>query len=92
MIFQYGSEPVLIQRILIGLEAILEIVLRHKEKVKGCVEHNRLYIQELKGIRQWPIKFYTSPMIKHKITPFVDYNYWLKRLDTQLYEQTNQNY
>ena len=25
MIFQYGSEPVLIQRILIGFEAILEL-------------------------------------------------------------------
>ena len=30
-------------------------------------------------------------MIIHKITPFVDYNEWLKRLDTQLNEQTNQN-
>ena len=25
-------------------------------------------------------------------TPFVDYNQWLKRLDTQLNETTNQNY
>ena len=27
----------------------------------------------------------------HKITPSVDYKYWLKRLATQLNEQTNQN-
>ncbi len=26
-----------------------------------------------------------------KIAPFVDYNWWLKRLDTQLNEPTNQN-
>ena len=30
-------------------------------------------------------------MMIHKITPSVDYNYWLKRLDTQLNETTNQN-
>ena len=27
----------------------------------------------------------------HKITPTVDYNFWLKRLDTQLIEPTNYN-
>ena len=26
----------------------------------------------------------------YKITPYVDYNLWLKRLDTQLKEPTNQ--
>ena len=30
-------------------------------------------------------------MIIHKIASSVDYNYWLKRLDTQLNESTNQN-
>ena len=30
-------------------------------------------------------------MIIHKIIPFVDYNSWLKRLDTQLIELSNQN-
>ena len=30
-------------------------------------------------------------MMKHKITHSVDYNYWLKRLDTQLNKPTNQN-
>ena len=30
-------------------------------------------------------------MIIHKITHSVDYNYWLKRLDNQLNEATNQN-
>ena len=29
-------------------------------------------------------------MMTHKITPSVDYNLWLKRLDTQLNEPTNQ--
>ena len=32
-----------------------------------------------------------SPMVIHKIIPSVDYNKWLKRLDTQLNELTNQN-
>ncbi len=31
MIFQYGLEPVLIQRIVIGFKAILEIVLQKSE-------------------------------------------------------------
>ena len=30
-------------------------------------------------------------MMKHKITPSVDYNKWLKPLDTQLNEPTNEN-
>ena len=30
-------------------------------------------------------------MMKHKITTSVDHNKWLKRLNTQLYEPTNQN-
>ena len=30
-------------------------------------------------------------MMIHKITPSVDYNYWLKRLNTQLNKPTNQN-
>ena len=33
----------------------------------------------------------TSPMMIHKITPSVDFDYWMKRLDTQLNESTNQN-
>ena len=44
-----------------------------------------------KGIRQWLINKLTSPMIKHKITPFLDYNKWLKHLDTQLNEPTKEN-
>ena len=31
------------------------------------------------------------PNDDNKTTPSVDYNYWLKRLDTQLNETTNQN-
>ena len=38
--------------------------------------------QESKGIRQCLINISTSPMIIHKITPSVDYNQWLKRLNT----------
>ena len=30
-------------------------------------------------------------MMIHKIAPSVDYNWWLKRLDTQLNEPPNQN-
>ena len=30
-------------------------------------------------------------MMKHRVTSSVDYNYWLKRLETQLNEPTNQN-
>ncbi len=30
-------------------------------------------------------------MIIHKTTIYIDYNEWLKRLDTQFNEQTNQN-
>ena len=29
-------------------------------------------------------------MMIYKITPSVDYNWWLKRLDTQINEPTNQ--
>ena len=31
------------------------------------------------------------PILIHTITPSIDYNWWLKRLDTQLVEPTNQN-
>ncbi len=31
------------------------------------------------------------PMMMHKITSFLDYNQWLKRLDTQLNKPTKQN-
>ena len=39
----------------------------------------------------YTIIWYTSLMKIHKITPSVDYNYWLKGLDTLLYEPTNKN-
>ena len=47
--------------------------------------------QGYKGINQWPTNWFISPIMKHKNTPSVDYNYWLKRLDTHLSEPTNQN-
>ena len=40
--------------------------------------------QGSKGIREWPINWRTSPLMIHKITPFANYNWWLKRLDTQI--------
>ena len=43
------------------------------------------------GIRQWTINRNTSFMMKSKITHYVDYNYGLKRLDTNSLESTNQN-
>ena len=49
------------------------------------------WTQESKMIRQWPINWCTSPMTILKIIPSVDYNKWLKRLDTQLYKPSNQN-
>ena len=33
----------------------------------------------------------TSPVMIHKITTSLDYNYWLKHLDTQLNKTANQN-
>ncbi len=33
----------------------------------------------------------SSKMMTHKITPSLDYNQWLKSLDTHLNEPTNQN-
>ena len=45
--------------------------------------------QGSKGIRQWPINWCTSQI--YKITPSVDCNKWLKRLDTQLDKSINQN-
>ena len=48
-------------------------------------------MQWSKGIRQWPINWYTSIMMIHKITSNVDYNKWLKGLDTQLNEANNHN-
>ena len=47
--------------------------------------------QGSKGIRQWPVNCCTSPLIIHQITTSLDYNQWLKRLDTQLKYPTNQN-
>ena len=46
--------------------------------------------QGSKGIRQWPINLCTFPKVIYKIPSFLDNNYWLKRLDTQLNETTNQ--
>ena len=31
-------------------------------------------------------------MMKNKIIPFVDINYWLKGLDTTGFDQTNENF
>ena len=47
--------------------------------------------QGSKGIRQWPVNCCTSPIMKNKITPSVDYNEWLKHLYSRLIKATNQN-
>ena len=44
--------------------------------------------QESKGIRQWPINWWTCTVKIHKI---VNYNTWLKRYDTQLMNQPIKN-
>ena len=48
-------------------------------------------IQGSKGIRQRLINWFTFPMIIDKVATSVDYNWWLKRLNTQLKEPTNQS-
>ena len=47
--------------------------------------------QASKWIRQWPLSLYTSSIIIHKINLSVDFNCWLKLLDTQLNKRTIQN-
>ena len=47
--------------------------------------------QGSKGISQWPINCCTSPIIIHKITPYVHYNLVVKCFHTQPKEQTNEN-
>ena len=47
--------------------------------------------QGSEGIRQWPIHYVLPPMMIHKINTSVDYNKWLKHLDTQLNALNNQN-
>ncbi len=42
-----------------------------------------------KGIRHWPINWFTLPLMIHKIVPSGDYNYLLKRLDNQLNKPSN---
>ena len=37
------------------------------------------------------LMYIPNQIMKHKISLSVDYNYWLKRLDTQLNETINQN-
>ena len=47
-------------------------------------------VQGFKGIRQWPINWFTFTIMKNKITSPVDYNLWIKRLYLQFNERTNQ--
>ena len=60
-------------------------------RLKLCYRFLVVMVLCEKGIRQWLINLCTSLMLIHKITPSVDYNLWLKRLDPQLTEPTNQN-
>ena len=44
-----------------------------------------------KGMKQWPINVYISPMMTLIITSSVDQNQRLKRFNTQLNKPTNHN-
>ena len=61
-----------------------------KQEVENVFEF-RISEQGSTGIRQWPISWCNSPIIIHKIKPYVDFNLWLKRFGTQLNEPFNQN-
>ncbi len=50
-----------------------------------------LSYQGSKGISQKDDELMQIPILIHKITPSIDYNWWLKRLDTDLIEPTKQN-
>ena len=52
-----------------------------------------IYAHQIRDIRDKSMEnnLSTSPQIVNKITAFIDYNQWLKRLETQLDEPTNQN-
>ena len=68
MIFQYGSEPVLIQRILINFEAIQMCFSFLKkcfyfERVVGGLVGNLLYV----------VKYFHLQVSKHKQTVFVNF-------------------
>ena len=61
--------------------------------IKRCIQifslNIMLNIKGFKGIRKWLINYCTSPEMTHKITTSADYNLWLKRLDTQPNELSN---
>ena len=65
----------------------IECQLTNNKYIKGY----QTTMQGSKGIQQWPKNLYTSPMMTYKITPSVYCNWWLKNLDTQVNELTNQN-
>ena len=46
MIFQYGLEPVQIQRILIGFEAILEMLVHRRQSWKVTLENSSIILQK----------------------------------------------
>ena len=74
---------------LLAGQVIQEIQL-HPDKNILNTSNYRVFKQEFKEIRQWPINLCTSPIIIHKIT-FLDYQSWLKHLYTKLNKPTNQN-
>ena len=81
MIFQYGSKPVLIQRILIGFKSLLEIFICLC-RIPG------MFI----GIGQWPINWCTSIMMIHN---YDDYPFCRLQLLVETFghstKWTNQN-
>ena len=67
------------------------LILINLSLLQAHLLKSTLTMQGQAGIRQSAINLYTSTMMIHTITPFVDYNNWLKRLDIKLNEPTNQN-
>ena len=70
---------------------MLYFVTKYNATVHKSVHLLCSYCQGSKGIRQSPINWCSSSKIIHKNTSSVDYNWWLKLLDTLLNEPTNQN-
>ena len=60
-------------------------VYRNRQGVKICIQKVYIHFRNCNAQSHW-----NSIMI-NKITPSVDYNLWLKCLDTQHTELTNQN-
>ena len=86
-----------IMKTIFGEKVISSHSISYKMSVLVLKQKNTKFIliiaktMGFKEIRQWSINWFTPPMIIHRISPSVDYNYWLKCLDTQFNEATHEN-